>query len=138
VATVALTILGTAATFLVRPALLQSFATRPWGAVLPLLALGGLIGVAVMHARQRDGGMLVSSGVYLVGMLTSSAFAVYPDVLPASDPANSLTVANAAAPVYGLTVGLVWWCIGMVLAAVYFVLIYRLFWGKVRAVDEGY
>ena len=138
VATLALTVLGTGATFFVRPELLNSFAARPWGAVFPLLAIAGLLGARVLSTRDRHGRALVASGVYLAGMLASSAFAVYPNVLPASDPANSLTVMNAAAPVYGLTVGLVWWCIGMALAAVYFVLIYRLFWGKVETVGEGY
>jgi cytochrome d ubiquinol oxidase subunit II len=72
-------------------------------------------------------------------MLASSAFVIYPAVLPASDPANTLTVSNAAAPVYGLTVGLAWWCLGMLLAAIYMVLIYRLFWGKVTHPDDhGY
>jgi len=32
----------------------------------------------------------------------------------------------------------VWWSIGMVFAAVYFIVIYRLFRGKVRVEDEGY
>ena len=59
------------------------------------------------------------------------------DVLPAVDPANSLTITNAAAPPYGLLVGLAWWSIGMVLAAIYFVLMYRLFWGKVQ-LGEGH
>ena len=37
------------------------------------------------------------------------------------------------------TVGLVWWSIGMVLAILYFVLTYRLFWGKVRLTETtGY
>jgi cytochrome d ubiquinol oxidase subunit II len=71
-------------------------------------------------------------------MLTSTVFAVYPNVLPAVDPANSLTIQNASASRYGMTVGLIWWSIGMVLAAVYFIVIYRLFRGKVRLEDEGY
>jgi cytochrome d ubiquinol oxidase subunit II len=76
--------------------------------------------------------------MYLVGMLASTAFVVYPNVLPAVDPTRSLTVMNAAAPPYGLAVGLVWWSIGMVLAAIYFALIYTLFRGKVQPVDDGY
>src|SRR5205823_1600145 len=97
-----------------------------------------LLGGRVLGARGHDGRALVASGVYLAAMLASSAFAIYPDVLPATDPANSLTVTNAAAPFYGLVVGLAWWCLGMLLAAVYFVLIYRLFWGKVGSAGEGY
>jgi cytochrome d ubiquinol oxidase subunit II len=36
-----------------------------------------------------------------------------------------------------MRVGLVWWCIGIVLAAGYFVFIYRKFRGKVGAEAEG-
>jgi cytochrome bd-type quinol oxidase subunit 2 len=69
---------------------------------------------------------------FFVGMLTSTVLGVYPKVLPAVDPANYLTVQNASASTYGMAVGLVWWSIGMVLAVVYFTVIYRLFRGKVR------
>jgi cytochrome d ubiquinol oxidase subunit II len=137
-ATIMLAALGTAATFFVRPGLLTSFGARPWGSVFPLIAVGGLVGVRFFGARGRDGASLVSSAFFLAGMLASSALALYPDVLPATNAVNSLTVTNAAAPQYGLAVGLAWWILGMALAAVYFVLIYRLFWGKVRLADEGY
>jgi cytochrome d ubiquinol oxidase subunit II len=133
----ALTVLGTAATFYVRPELLASFGARPWGYVLPLVAIAGLVMVGYASLRGRDGWRLVASGAYLAGMMASSAFVVYPDVLPAVDPANSLTITNAASPPYGLLVGLAWWSIGMVLAAIYFVLIYRMFWGKVQ-LGEGH
>ena len=53
-------------------------------------------------------------------------------------PANSLTIDNTAGSQYGQTVGLVWWSIGMVLAVIYFVFTYRLFWGKVHLDTEGY
>jgi cytochrome bd ubiquinol oxidase subunit II len=137
-ATIVLTALGTAATFFVRSGLLINFGTRPWGAVFPILAIGGLVAARLFGARGRDAASLVASAFFLAGMLASSAFALYPDVLPATNAANSLTVANAAAPQYGLAVGLAWWILGMALAAIYFVLIYRLFWGKVRLADEGY
>jgi cytochrome d ubiquinol oxidase subunit II len=60
-------------------------------------------------------------------------------VLPAStDPAYSLTIYNTAAGHHGLTVGLTWWILGMVLALGYFVLLYRMFRGKVRLEGGGY
>ena len=71
--------------------------------------------------------------------ISSAAFSLYPLVLPAVNPANSLTIQNASASEYGLTVGLIWWTIGIILAAIYFILTYRLFWGKVNVKDtEGY
>jgi cytochrome d ubiquinol oxidase subunit II len=136
--TVALTVLATLATFWVSPWMLRSFNERPYGYVLPLVAIAGLIGMVFFNFRQNDRAAFLSSSAYILGMLTSSVFAVYPRVLPAVNQANSLTIENAAASHYGLAVGLVWWSIGMVFAAVYFVVIYRLFRGKVRVEDEGY
>src|SRR5262249_31014460 len=54
-AVVVLTALGTAATFFVRPALLGSFAERPLGAVLPVIALIGLALAGVACRRNQDG-----------------------------------------------------------------------------------
>jgi len=137
-ATAALTVLATAATFLVSPQMLGSFGSRPYGFVLPLIAIAGLVGMFLFNFRDNDRAAFLSSSAYIIGMLTSTVFSVYPKVLPAVDPANSLTIYNASASQYGMAVGLVWWSIGMVLAAVYFVVIYRLFRGKVSLEDEGY
>jgi cytochrome bd ubiquinol oxidase subunit II len=137
-ATVALTVLATAFTFWVSPWMLDSFNERPYGYVLPLVAIAGLVGMVLFNLRNDDKAAFLSSGAYIIGMLTSTVFGVYPKVLPAVDPANSLTIYNASASQYGMAVGLVWWSIGMVLAVVYFVIIYRLFRGKVSLEDEGY
>ncbi len=132
-ATSVLTLLGTLATFSVRPQLLTHFGDRPWGFLFPLLALGGLVGMGYWTGTRREKAAFLSSGAYLVGMLASTAFGLYPEVLPATPGGRSLTVTNAAAAQYGLSVGLIWWTIGIGLAAVYFVLTYRLFRGKVAA-----
>jgi cytochrome bd ubiquinol oxidase subunit II len=137
-ATAVLTVLATAFTFWVSPWMLESFNERPYGYVLPLIAIAGLAGMVLFNLRNDDRAAFLSSGAYIIGMLTSTVFGVYPQVLPAVDPANSLTIYNASASPYGMAVGLVWWSIGMVLAVVYFVVIYRLFRGKVSLEDEGY
>jgi len=137
-ATLVLTAIATPITFWVSPWMLQSFGARPYGYVLPLVAIAGIVGMVYFNIRSNDRAAFLSSSAYIVGMLTSTVFAVYPNVLPAVDPANSLTIQNASASQYGMTVGLVWWSIGMVFAAIYFILIYRLFRGKVRLEDEGY
>ncbi|MDP8926355.1 MAG: cytochrome d ubiquinol oxidase subunit II [Actinomycetota bacterium] len=135
---VVLTILGTTATFWVSPWMLESLNERPYGYVLPVVAVAGLAGIGYFNFKERDRAAFLSSSAYIIGMLTSTVFAVYPNVLPAVNPENSLTIYNAAASDYGQTVGIIWWSIGMVLAAIYFVVIYRLFRGKVRLNDEGY
>ena len=138
VALVVVTAITTAATFYLSPEMLSSFSERPWGFVFPALAVAGLALVAYFGFRRHDRAAFLSSGAYVAGMMTSTAFAIYPKVLPAVEPEYSLTVYNASGSAYGLAVGLVWWSIGMVLAAIYFVLIYRLFRGKVSLEDDGY
>lgn len=74
-------------------------------------------------------------------MLASVVFGLYPDVLPASnDPALSLTVQNTKAADHGLKIGLAWWIVGIILATIYFVMVYRRFSGKVNPApeEEGY
>ena len=138
VATVALSVVATPVTFWIRRSMLTRFNDHPYGYILPILAIAGIVVAGYGILNQRDGWSLVGSGAFILGMLTSTAFGLYPTVLPAVDSANSLTIHNASAPHYGLVVGLIWWCIGMVLAAVYFVLIYRMFRGKVNVSEGGY
>src|SRR3989442_8554222 len=137
--TIVLVVLGTIATFSVQPAISASFGSRPWEIIFPLIALAGLIGMGYYNFRQRDLEAFFSSCTFIVGMLASAAISLYPDVLPAVNPANSLTIQNASASQYAQTVGLVWWIIAIILASIYFIVTYRLFWGKVHlAGTEGY
>ncbi len=78
----------------------------------------------------------LSSGLFILGMLATAAFSLYPLVLPAVKPINSLTINNASASQYGLVVGLIWWSIGIILAAIYFIITYRRFWGKVTTASS--
>jgi cytochrome bd ubiquinol oxidase subunit II len=135
---VALTVLVTAVTFRVQPHVPSSLSARPWGIILPVLAVAGLASMAWFHRRGRDPSAFASSCAYIVGMLTSVAFGLHPYVLPAStNPAYALTVENAKAQDYGLKIGLVWWVIGMALATGYTVFTYRRFAGKVTAASES-
>jgi cytochrome d ubiquinol oxidase subunit II len=138
-AVAALTVLVTVASLSVQPQIWSNLTGRPWGFVFPTLALAGLFGIRIYHRRDAELPAFLASCAYIAGMLTSAVFGLYPYVLPAGpDPANSLTVASAAAPAYGLRVGLVWWSIGMVLVAAYFTYTYGRFAGKVSLEGDGY
>ncbi len=139
--TLVLTILLTAVTFSIQPEVPANLTTHPWGYFFPALALFGLAGMWWFMRRQDDLKSFLTSCAYIVGMLTSVVFGLYPLVLPASsNPAYSLTIANAKAGDYGLRIGLVWWIIGMALVAGYTTHVYRSFAGKVRAdaSEKGY
>ncbi len=135
-ATIPLALFASIATFFVQPQVYTSFAQRPWGIVFPLVAFVGLLSAGYFAFRKRDLAALLSSGTFILGMLMSAAFSLYPLVLPAVNHANSLTIDNASASQYGLTVGLIWWSVGIVLAVVYFITTYRRFWGKVTAASS--
>jgi len=127
------TFVVTVVTFRVQPQVLNNLSEHPAGFVFPLLALTGLAAMGWFIRRHDDLKGFLASCLYLVGMLTSVVFGLYPLVLPASTgPAYSLTIYNAKAADYGLRVGLVWWFIGMALATTYFVYVYRNFAGKVK------
>jgi cytochrome bd ubiquinol oxidase subunit II len=127
------TALLTMVTFAVQPQVIANFKTWPVAFILPAIAIAGLAGVVFELRRGKELNAFLASCAYLLGMLTSVVFGVYPMVLPARDPAYSLTVRNAKAGAYGLKIGLIWWIIGMILAAGYFIYVYRTFAGKVTA-----
>ncbi len=101
------------------------------------MVIGSLIYMYFAHSRRQEKGAFLASCAYIIAMLVGAVFALYPNVLPASTGAQyNLTIYNSAAGAHGLSVGFVWWRIGMILAAVYFVFVYRMFRGKVR-LEEG-
>jgi cytochrome d ubiquinol oxidase subunit II len=130
-AIVAVTAIVTTATFQIQPQIKENFKTWPWGFVFPILAVAGLAGVKYELAKKDQRKSFLASCAYLTGMLTSVVFGVYPMVLPARHQEFSLTVTSAKAGLYGLQIGLIWWAIGMILAASYFTYLYRSFAGKV-------
>jgi cytochrome bd ubiquinol oxidase subunit II len=139
----AFTVILTITSFRLLPQLTSSFREHPWGFIFPVLAITGLLGIKWFLRSRQDGLAFAASCAYLVGMLTSVAFSLYPNVLPAStNPYYGLTISNAKAADYGLKIGLIWWAIGMVLASAYTIHTYRSFAGKIRVTEveneEGY
>ena len=130
-----LTGIVTLASFRVQPQIMAHFRRSPWGAIFPVLAIAGLAGIRWASARKDEVKGFLTSACYLAGMLLSVVFGVFPMVLPARNPAYSLTVENSQAGSYGLKVGAIWWILGMILAAGYFIHVYRSFAGKV-ALDK--
>jgi len=118
----------------IRPQIWNNYSEYPWGYIFPLMGLGGAVGMFYENRKKHDLFAFLSSSVFIVGMLASTAFGLYPFVLPAStDPKFSLTIQNTAAQHYGLSVGFTWWVFGMILTAGYFVYVYRSFHGKASA-----
>ncbi len=137
---VALTGASLAATLYIRPDLLNNYKRWPALYAIPALVAGCLFDMWRESARGKERAAFLSSCAYLVFMLVGAAAGVYPNLLSSTtDPALNITIYNAHAGHYALSVGLIWWILGMAIAVGYFVFVYRMFRGKVTATSRhGY
>jgi cytochrome d ubiquinol oxidase subunit II len=133
-AVVIFTLIVTGITFVVQPHILQSFAERPWSAIFPLIALGGLAGIFIFSKRKNaEGRAFAASCAYIVGMLTSVVSGLFPYVLPSNgDAAKGLTVYNTSNEISTMQMGIIWCLPGLILAVCYSMVIFRKFSGKVE------
>ncbi|WP_251151677.1 cytochrome d ubiquinol oxidase subunit II [Cellulosimicrobium sp. Marseille-Q4280] len=76
----------------------------PWTWLAVAAAAGGLVGTLVANARGREGRAFAFSALTIVAAVVLIFGSMYPDVMPGTDPANSLTVHNASSTAYTLTV----------------------------------
>lgn len=128
-----LTVAVTAYSLSIQPQIWKNLTSMPWGWIFPLLAIAGLAGMQVFLRSGAEVKGFLASAVFLVGLLTSAAFGLYPNVLPSVGPGESLTVFNAAADSYAMRVAFYWWIPGMIFATVYLSFIYRKMGGKIVA-----
>lgn len=128
------------ATLSIRPELLANYRRYPVLLVVPLAVAASLAAMPVHRRRGNDQWAFLASCGYLVFMLVGAAAALYPNLLVSTtDPSLNITVYNAATGSYSLSVGLIFWGIGMALALAYFIFIYRMFRGKVSSAGgKGY
>lgn len=133
------TLISLTATIAVRPSMLDNYRAYPVAFVIPALVVLSLAGIKVFAIRKNAFAAFLSSCLYLVMMLVGAAVGLYPILLPSSiSSANDITTAKALSGSYAVHVGLIWWCLGMLLALGYFIVSYTMFRGKVPADAEGY
>lgn len=131
---VLVTLISLGATLAIRPDALVNYRSYPALFVIPVAVALSLMAMFLHGRRGNDKAAFLSSCAYLIFMLVGAAAAVYPNLLiSTTDPSRNITVYNAAVGHYALSYGLIWWSFGMALAVGYFVLIYRMFRGKVTA-----
>ena len=130
---VGLVALVLAATPFVQPTFRLNYVAHPIGFVFPFIGLAALVGALRFRRRDEDSAAFGASSLFILSMLASTAWGSYPNILIATtDPANSLTISNAAAGAYGLQAALWWFLVGFSLVIVYQFYAHRAFWGKVR------
>ena len=76
----------------------------PWTWAATLVAALALVAVVLLTRMGREGWAFTASAVAIVAAVVLIFGSRYPDVMPAIDPANSLTVTNASSTDYTLTI----------------------------------
>lgn len=134
----ALVIISLLVWHIIEPKPFHNFIEHPWLWVFPLISFTGLFGLFQVKSLKKDGLGFLFSSLFLFGGLTSTVASIFPKVLPSTNALNpSLTLYNVAAHEYGLSVGVYWFALAAVLVAVYMVVQYRIFKGKMDDVGYG-
>jgi cytochrome bd ubiquinol oxidase subunit II len=130
----------TVASHLVNPALFPGMGRRGLAILATAVAVAGILTVFDRLLRGRGGFLLafVGSGAFLFGILGATAASLFPVMLRATGgDALSLTVYTAGGDPAGLRVALSWFAVGLPLALIYQVVIFRLHRGPAAAARDG-
>lgn len=138
-AAILLLLLSTLATAFVQPVIFERLIGRAWAWPVPLIEAFGIVFALWQLRRGRALAAFVGWGLFIAGLLISTAIGLYPDILRSTIGSNwSLTVKNAAAGEAGLRIGLWWWIPAMILASAYFWYLYRSLRRKATAGQAHY
>ncbi len=139
IALFALTIISLPASVIARPDTLDNYRKYPLTFAVPVIVFLSLLGMIHFCRKAEDRKAFGCSCVYLSIMMAGAAIGLYPRLLPATTGAQyDITIDHALSGPHTLHVGLAWWGFGMLLALTYFVIVYRMFRGKVPVESGGY
>jgi cytochrome d ubiquinol oxidase subunit II len=120
------------ATVVARPDSLHNYRLYPAAFLAPTAVVVSLVAVSLALRKRSEIGAFLASCVYLSAMMCGAAAGLFPVLLPSTNSrGQSITIASALAGPHTLRVGLVWWVFGIMLALLYFAIVYWLFRGKV-------
>ena len=136
-----LTILVIASVFVwyyVKPMPVDNLLKHVWLWIFPIIGLIGLLGQFGIKKFKKDGFGFLFSCLFILGSFATTVASLFPVLLPSTNTVNpSLTIYNASTESYGLSVGMNWFFVGLILVIIYFIAQYRVFKGKVDHLDYG-
>lgn len=129
----------TMATLLYVPHMAARLREYPWLFSIALVNMLAIANIPREIHHGRDGRAFLSSGVAMVSLMALFGLEMYPNlVLSNPDPANSLTLHNAASSPKTLAIMLTIALIGVPIVLAYTVSIYWIFRGKVKLDKTSY
>jgi cytochrome d ubiquinol oxidase subunit II len=128
-----LVVIATGLAFWARPDVGDNFVKSPILYILPLIALAGLVAIAVLQNRDDFGKAVYAGSALLIGLMASAGASLYPFLLPAlGSTSGGLTIYNCAASKYTLETALPLIVITMAIVIGYHIYIHRVFAGTIK------
>jgi cytochrome bd ubiquinol oxidase subunit II len=124
---VILAVLTTLLTGIIDSSKISTILCNVGGWIAVALFLTGVVMVPLFLAREEHFKVFLSSSVIIFSMFLMVAAAIFPDLVPALEPVNSLNIYNAASSQLTLKVMLVMALIGMPIVLAYTTFVYRVF-----------
>ncbi len=122
----------------VKPFQFSNLRNHYWLWIFPVVAAIGLLVQFNIRKFKKDGTGFLFSTLFIFGSFGTTVASLFPNMLPSTNTVNpSLTVYNAAAHSYGLSVGLGWFILAAILVVLYFIIQFRVFRGKLDEVGYG-
>lgn len=128
----------TMVTLIFFPHMIANIKAHPELFVVALLNMLAIANIPREIHHGREFRAFLSSCASIAALLTLFAIGIYPNIVPAIDPANSLTIYNAASSPKTLGIMLIIALIGMPFVIAYTFSIYWIFRGKVKLNKMSY
>lgn len=125
-------ILASLYSLLAAPSLFDNYSKHYLLFLVPVLTWAGIIAMPFARGKERYGLSFLFSSVSFAGMILTLAAGLFPKLVPATNPAFSLTIYNSASSPLTLKVMLVIALIGVPVVLLYTSYVYRVFKGKIK------
>ena len=133
------TALVTFFSFYVQPIVAEHMTARPWGFVFPALGFVSYVATLGFHFGRMERLAFTAFSGFVFFMLATVAVSLFPYLLPpVAGTTRGLDVYTTSTTPYGMTVGFVWWGIGIALMLGYMYFAHRTFAGRVTLDEDGY
>ncbi len=127
--------IATLLTFVIVPQLVNNFNSFPVWYLVPLIGLTLILLIPSQLKKSNYKMAFTYSFLIIVMMMTTFAIGLFPNMVPAHDPVNSLNIYNSSSSQMTLTVMLIIALIGMPAVVGYTIWVNKVFRGKV-VIDE--
>ena len=125
-------------TYFFKPGLWSNYFNYPVLYFVPLLAYVSVAGAPLMLRTGKIKTAFLATSLGMLGMIGTLGAGMYPNLVPANNPAYALTIYNASSSPLTLKAMLIIALIGVPIVLFYTIWMYWVFRGPVRLEEEGY